>query len=175
MVPRCSWNIGSGQSRRSSNSTSKAPWARARSSTHGVTLSEARLGRVLPTMIFSSVISLVLFGLPVQKGARVAPYVGQYAWLGGGGTDVGQDTVAAAGFARLAHPSAVQDQAQAEPAPIGRGDHGSQLVFHLHRVGEGSEPQAQREPANVRIHGQAGQIERHAANHIGGFATDAGN
>src|SRR5258708_4981949 len=53
MVPKCSANIGSGQSRRSSTSTSKAGWALARSMTQGVTRSAALAGRVLPMMTCS--------------------------------------------------------------------------------------------------------------------------
>jgi hypothetical protein len=45
--------VGVGQSRRSSTSTSKSPCRSARSTTQGTTLSAERVGRVLPTMICS--------------------------------------------------------------------------------------------------------------------------
>src|SRR4051812_3619097 len=53
MVAKVSANIGSGQSRRSSTSTAKPPWAFARSTSQGETRSEARPSRVLPMMILS--------------------------------------------------------------------------------------------------------------------------
>ncbi len=60
IVPMCSPNIGSGQSRRSSTSTSNPPWAVARSMTHGDTRSAALVGRVLPMMICSLVNGFLL-------------------------------------------------------------------------------------------------------------------
>src|SRR3984893_6720162 len=52
-VSNVSVNIGNAQSRRSRTSTSKPPWFRARSMTQGATRSAARLGRVLPMMMWS--------------------------------------------------------------------------------------------------------------------------
>ena len=53
------------------------------------------------------------------------------------GAEVVEHAVLAAGAAGDAHPPAVEDQAQAEPAPLGGRDHGVELVLDLHRVGLG--------------------------------------
>ena len=80
---------------------------------------------------------------------------------------------AAVGLAREADLAAVQDQPQREAAALLGRDERVEVELGLHRVGLVGELEPARQPADVGVDRQAGQVERHRAHDVAGLAPDA--
>ena len=74
----------------------------------------------------------------------------------------------------------MKNHAQAELAAFCRGDEGVELVLDFDRIPTfgGGEPLGEAESLgaaqHVGVDGEPGQVEVHAADHVAGLATDAG-
>ena len=68
---------------------------------------------------------------------------------------------------------AVQDQAQREAAAFLGRDERVEVELGLHRVGLVGELEPARQPPDVRVDGQTGQVERHRPHDVAGLAPDA--
>ena len=96
-----------------------------------------------------------------------------------GRTGVVQGARPAVGLARVAGGAPVQDQPVRQVRPLLGREAGGDLPFDAHRVGGGVVPvvapaQPARHADHMRIHGEAGHVERVAEHHVGGFAAHAG-
>jgi len=86
-------------------------------------------------------------------------------------TEIRQNTFAAPWTASGTSPPTMQDEQQAERAPIGRRDHVIEDIFEFHGVGLGRQPEASRKSPDMRVHWKPGKVHRHAPDHVGSFAA----
>ena len=77
------------------------------------------------------------------------------------------------GLAGEAHLPAVQDQPEREATALLRRHEHVEVELGLHRVGLGRELEPARQPPDVRVDRQTGQVERHRAHDVAGLAPDA--
>ena len=77
-------------------------------------------------------------------------------------------------LARQAHPAPVEDQAQAQVAPLLGRHHRADLGLDLDRVGLTGEPDPPRQAGHVGVDRKARQPETNAKDDVGGLAPDPG-
>ena len=86
----------------------------------------------------------------------------------------GERAGAAGGLAGVAHPPAVEDHLVRHDRPVALGHQRADGVLDLDRILLRRPAPAAHEPAEVRVDGDAGDVERVAEDHVGGLAPDAG-
>ncbi len=84
----------------------------------------------------------------------------------------GEGAGAAGGLAGVAHPAAVEDHLVRHDRPVALGHQRADGVLDLDRVLLLRPSPAPDEPAEVRVDGDAGDVERVAEDHVGGLAPD---
>ena len=67
----------------------------------------------------------------------------------------------------------VEDQSQAHRSPDGLSEERVQAMFDLHGIARPGQVETFREPQDVGIDREAGQIEGNGPHDVGGFATDS--